>query len=177
MKKGVWAIVLAALLCMVLVACGQSGETPDTPDTPTDTLPALTGVGGDVYDPIIDTSAHTLSFRVAEDVDAFSIAQLRFATTNVTVTLFADEELTRPIEGDVMPLAVGDNVGYVRMAWGEDSLVYRVSIRRDAPAHAHAYGEWQMQTQPTCTENGVRVCRCVTCGDTLTETVEALGHQ
>lgn len=44
------------------------------------------------------------------------------------------------------------------------------------PATGHAWGEWAEQTAPTCTEDGVEVRTCVTCGVAETSTIPALGH-
>lgn len=41
---------------------------------------------------------------------------------------------------------------------------------------AHAYGEWDVTKQPTCTEKGSREKVCAGCGDKVTEDVDALGH-
>lgn len=41
--------------------------------------------------------------------------------------------------------------------------------------HVHAWSEWKLESEPTCTENGSRSHSC-TCGQTESETVTALGH-
>jgi len=40
----------------------------------------------------------------------------------------------------------------------------------------HTYGEWQTTTEPTCTTAGQREQVCSGCGDTIKETIPALGH-
>ena len=46
------------------------------------------------------------------------------------------------------------------------------------PALGHAYreGEYEVTQEPTCTEEGMKECVCTRCGETKTETIEALGH-
>ena len=45
----------------------------------------------------------------------------------------------------------------------------------DPVAHVHAFGQWTVVTEATCTENGLqeRVCEC---GEKETEVIEAKGH-
>lgn len=38
------------------------------------------------------------------------------------------------------------------------------------------YGEWQIETEPTCTENGSRIRYCLKCGRAETEVVPSTGH-
>ncbi len=44
------------------------------------------------------------------------------------------------------------------------------------PAEGHSYGEWQIETVATCTEEGLRAKEC-SCGDRIEETIAALGHK
>ncbi|HNX13926.1 MAG TPA: hypothetical protein PK854_01995 [Oscillospiraceae bacterium] len=44
-----------------------------------------------------------------------------------------------------------------------------------AGEHIHAYSEWKIKTEPTCTENGVKTRTCE-CGDKQQEVISALGH-
>lgn len=41
--------------------------------------------------------------------------------------------------------------------------------------HVHAWCEWKLESEPTCTENGLRRRSCA-CGQTESETVTAIGH-
>ncbi len=43
-------------------------------------------------------------------------------------------------------------------------------------ALGHAWDEGVVTTEPTCTETGVKTFTCTRCGETRTETIEALGH-
>ena len=43
------------------------------------------------------------------------------------------------------------------------------------PYHIHAFGDWRIMSEATCTKNGLRerVCKC---GEKETEIIEATGH-
>ena len=41
--------------------------------------------------------------------------------------------------------------------------------------HSHSFGEWEITTEPTCTEEGQKTCYC-DCGETQCEAVPMLGH-
>ena len=43
-------------------------------------------------------------------------------------------------------------------------------------ALGHAWDEGKVTTEPTCTTEGVKTFTCTRCGETRTETIEALGH-
>ena len=43
------------------------------------------------------------------------------------------------------------------------------------PVHIHNYGEWEVVKNPTCVENGEKVCYC-SCGEKQSEVILALGH-
>ena len=45
----------------------------------------------------------------------------------------------------------------------------------DEPEHTHSFGEWEVVTEPTCTEEGLRERVCA-CGEKESEEIEALGH-
>lgn len=42
--------------------------------------------------------------------------------------------------------------------------------------HEHKYGEYEITTAPTCTEEGVRSRTCSDCGEVATEPIPAQGH-
>ncbi len=43
--------------------------------------------------------------------------------------------------------------------------------------HVHAFGEWTIIKDATCTEEGVKTRTCRLCSETETQTIEALGHE
>ncbi len=45
------------------------------------------------------------------------------------------------------------------------------------PATGHAYGEWTVSEEATCTKEGKKISVCQNCGDTQTETIPASGHR
>lgn len=42
--------------------------------------------------------------------------------------------------------------------------------------HTHTYGDWQIVTQPTCTENGLQVRQCTDCAHTEEQALQPTGH-
>ena len=46
---------------------------------------------------------------------------------------------------------------------------------QDLPTHTHSFGEWEITKNPTCTDNGTKVCYC-DCGETQTEVIASFGH-
>ena len=44
------------------------------------------------------------------------------------------------------------------------------------PAAGHAYGDWTVTKEATCTEDGSKEKICANCGDKITETIPAAGH-
>ena len=42
--------------------------------------------------------------------------------------------------------------------------------------HIHTLGAWTVIRQATCTEEGLKECKCTACGETLTETIAVLFH-
>ncbi len=46
------------------------------------------------------------------------------------------------------------------------------------PKHAHTWGEWTLSKAATCTEDGIAIRRCISCGnqDEETQVLKALGH-
>lgn len=45
------------------------------------------------------------------------------------------------------------------------------------PATGHAYGEWTVSEEATCTKEGKKISVCQNCGDTQIETIPASGHR
>lgn len=45
-----------------------------------------------------------------------------------------------------------------------------------AEPNEHAFGDWNVTVQPTCTESGEKVRVCSVCGETETQVMPALGH-
>lgn len=45
-----------------------------------------------------------------------------------------------------------------------------------APATGHSYGDWVVDKEPTCTEEGSKSQACANCGDKKSEPVPATGH-
>ena len=80
----------------------------------------------------------------------------------------------------------GENVKYVRLvaldAVSDNQYVFAsaseiriTGTKTSGDGHQHAFGEWTVTTEPTCTEAGVETRTC-DCGKTETREIEALGH-
>ena len=78
------------------------------------------------------------------------------------------------IEGDSfsLELTTDGSVGCYGFSFDEISYRRNVSVE----ALGHSYGEWEIKTPPTCTENGKKQKECLTCGDVVEENVEPIGH-
>ena len=59
--------------------------------------------------------------------------------------------------------------------WTEDVLANYGGALTWIESHQHSYGEWQQLTAPGCETEGLEESVCL-CGDKLTRTVDALGH-
>ena len=66
----------------------------------------------------------------------------------------------------------GDQVGYVFASAAELRIT---GYKADEQPHEHAFGEWVVTTEPTCTETGVETRTCA-CGETETLVIPAMGH-
>lgn len=56
-------------------------------------------------------------------------------------------------------------------AYGTHTVQLLITVK----AHTHSYGEWMVTTQPTCTEEGIKLREC-DCGREERESVPAAGH-
>ena len=51
-----------------------------------------------------------------------------------------------------------------------------LTAQKEIPAMGHSYGDWEVDEEPTCTEEGTQYKECENCEDIITETVPAAGH-
>lgn len=56
------------------------------------------------------------------------------------------------------------------------SRLIRVEVYEEAGAHTHAFGQWMVTTEATCTEPGIQAREC-DCGHTERAEIPATGHQ
>ena len=57
------------------------------------------------------------------------------------------------------------------------SVCKEVLVAQDVfPAKGHSYGEWIIDKEPTCTEDGAKHKVCSVCDDEVSETIDKLGH-
>ena len=54
---------------------------------------------------------------------------------------------------------------------------YTTNLKNKTSCETHVFGDWIVDLEPTCTENGNRYHICTVCGARENETVAALGHE
>ncbi len=125
----------------------------------------------------VDNEKKTVDFAVGVNSEKFSLSRISFRNNSeIVFKAYSDKGLTKEIENEVT-LSVGENVFYIQ-AWHKDApsekVTYTVTVTKPV-AHVHAFGQWTVVTEATCTEDGLkeRVCEC---GEKETEVVEAKGH-
>ena len=67
-----------------------------------------------------------------------------------------------------------NTIGILKLAESEEDTG-TLTIVNDPDNHVHIY-DVDSFTAPTCSDAGEIICKCTRCGDTVTETVDALGH-
>ena len=165
-------IILAATL-VVLSSCDLFG---DSQEEEKDLKVELYSVSQS-SDFAVDNEKKTVTFSVSVNSEKFSLSRISFRNNSeIVFKAYSDKALTKEIENEVT-LSVGENIFYIR-AWHKDApsekVTYTVTVTKPV-AHVHAFGEWTVVTEATCTENGLqeRVCDC---GEKESEVVEAKGH-
>lgn len=133
MKKLLTSMIAVALMLTLLlgaVSCGDDGETFTM---------NITGING-VTDPVIDSTAKTVTFTVQNDRDAFPLSDIVFASDfELSYEAYADKDLTQKYEGASVPLKEGDNTFWVK-GWvnglpdAYDVYEFRVTRIASAPS-------------------------------------------
>lgn len=103
-------------------------------------------------------------------VDSHSYGHVAYVTSVSGSTMYVNEggrtdkaDNNGIVNGQSKPSTVGSN-------WYGSTLIGFIYL-----THTHSYGAWQTVTEATCTTAGSRKRVC-SCGDTQTETIDALGH-
>lgn len=131
MKKLLTSMIAVALMLTLLlgaVSCGDDGETFTM---------NITGING-VTDPVIDSTAKTVTFTVQNDRDAFPLSDIVFSGDfDLAYEAYADKDLTQKYEGASVPLKEGDNTFWVK-GWVDGIAdvydVFEFRVRRIASA-------------------------------------------
>lgn len=133
MKKLLTSMIAVALMLTLLlgaVSCGDDGETFTM---------NITGING-ITDPVIDSTAKTVTFTVQNDRDAFPLSDIVFASDfELSYEAYADKDLTQKYEGASVPLKEGDNTFWVK-GWVDglpdayDVYEFRVTRIASAPS-------------------------------------------
>lgn len=173
MKKVVSAFLMAALLCCCTAAAAFAAG-PDKPDIKgqmPDCSMNLGGTGVTLFTNASVSDGGTLRYQWYES-DVENISAIRAIDG---------------AEGDsyqVQPETPGVK-WYCYAAWNvsgglESEPVYsrliRVEVYEEAGAHTHAFGQWMVTTEATCTEPGIQAREC-DCGHTERAEIPATGHQ
>ena len=173
MKKVVSAFLMAALLCCCTAAAAFAAgpEMPDIKGQMPDCSMNLGGTGVTLFTNASVSDGGTLRYQWYES-DVENISAIRAIDG---------------AEGDryqVQPETPGVK-WYCYAAWNvsgglESRPVYSRLIRgevyEEAGAHTHAFGQWMVTTEATCTEPGIQAREC-DCGHTERADIPATGHQ
>lgn len=173
MKKVVSAFLMAALLCCCTAAAAFAAgpEMPDIKGQMPDCYMNLGGTGVTLFTNASVSDGGTLRYQWYESDEE-----------NISA-----KEAIDGAEGDrlqVQPETPGVK-WYCYAAWNvsgglESRPVYsrliRVEVYEEAGAHTHAFGQWMVTTEATCTEPGIQAREC-DCGHTERAEIPATGHQ
>ena len=109
------------------------------------------------------------------DVDLVSSATVKSRTFKNAYTL--NDDGTQTVRTPVTGYAVDEDGNGMAITLEEEGGTYEAvclfSFRYDGKNHV--YGEGEVTTAPTCTDDGERTFTC-SCGDSYTEAVDATGH-
>ena len=168
--------LMIILLVATFVALSSCGFFGDSAKEEKDLKVELYSVSQS-SDLMVDNEKKTVTFTVDVNSEIFSLSRISFCNNSeIVFKAYSDKELTKEIEKEVT-LSGGDNIFYIQ-AWHKNSpsekVTYTFTVTKPV-VHVHAFGEWTVVTEATCTENGLqeRVCEC---GEKESEVVEAKGH-
>ena len=173
MKKVVSAFLMAVILCCCTAAAAFAAgpAKPDIKGQMPDCSMNLGGTGVTLFTDASVSDGGTLRYQWYES-DVENISAIRAIDG---------------AEGDryqVQPETPGVK-WYCYAAWNvsgglESEPVYsrliRVEVYEEAGAHTHAFGQWMVTTEATCTEPGIQAREC-DCGHTERAEIPATGHQ
>ena len=169
-------ILMIILLVATFVALSSCGFFGDSAKEEKDLKVELYSVSQS-SDLTVDNEKKTVTFTVDVNSEIFSLSGISFRNNSeIVFKAYSDKELTKEIEKEVT-LSGGDNIFYIR-AWHKEApsekVTYTFTVTKPV-AHVHAFGEWKVVTEATCTENGLKERTCE-CGEKESEVVEAKGH-
>ena len=165
-------ILMIILLVATFVALSSCGFFGDSAKEEKDLKVELYSVSQS-SDLTVDNEKKTVTFTVDVNSEIFSLSGISFRNNSeIVFKAYSDKELTKEIEKEVT-LSGGDNIFYIR-AWHKEApsekVTYTFTVTKPV-AHVHAFGEWKVVTEATCTENGLkeRTCECGEKGHTYGE--------
>lgn len=172
MKKVVSAFLMAVILCCCTAAAAFAAG------------PAMPVINGQMPDCYMNLGGTGVTLFTDASVSDGGTLRYQWYVSNVE-----DISTIRAIDG-----AEGDRyqvpetpgvMWYCYAAWNvsgglESRPVYsrliRVEFYEEAGAHTHAFGQWMVTTEATCTEPGIQAREC-DCGHTERAEIPATGHQ
>jgi len=127
------------------------------------------------YDPeVLElTGVETKQEYISYDADPAGVVSVTFASKEALTSANKDVATLT-----FRPVACGGEETIVYVSTIERSDVLDVNEEEELPVQVpeHAWGEWTVTTEPTCTEAGEETRACSRCGETETREVPALGH-
>ena len=118
-------------------------------------------------------------------VDINAVAVIGSSVRKFTVT-FMDGQTgeiywQQQIEyGSTVPLPQAPSLdGKVFLGWEgyEEGMTVTGDVTFTALWHEHSYGQWYVETEATCTQEGLMVRKCDGCGASETQVIAAQGHE
>ena len=99
-----------------------------------------------------------------------------WAQENNKVAAYAsDDNAWSFYKASVGNVVTGKNPGTVTLV--TEGTTYKITVTQDPETCEHTWGEWEVTTKATCTEEGEETRVCSRCQTTEMRKTEALGHQ
>lgn len=108
------------------------------------------------------------SFASYGDIDNNEI----YTTDDVILALQFSCGVKNPTEEQLAQSDV-DRDGYIT---SDDALMILKAASHQEEIPQHKYTEWVINANPTCTMNGVAICKCEDCGETFRKIIHPKGH-
>lgn len=125
-------IVVLAVLLFTFTACIDNSKpnNPNKPNVPDQSIVEIEGVGNAT----IDETKQTIDIDVENNVLSFELSKIK-VEEGVSVTIYKNADKTDKVEGENIPLVVGENVFYLHLQKEGYDKVWTVTIdKADVPS-------------------------------------------